>query len=131
MNEQVQVTKNNLIVYIVNRLAIYQIPIDLIVAIVNISMMGINGLQPPNYSGNLVDNYKARKLKEYNLLDPEISKQPYLIIDNNLELIEQFQELLQRILALSLEGLGTDSLETKNIALQNIKDKIIELYDLD
>ena len=97
----------------------------------NISNMMINQPQQMNNSNNMIENYRIQKLKEYDLFDQKLLQQPYLIIENNVELIEQIREVIKQILVYSIEGLGVDTLEDKNNALQKIKDKIIDLYDLD
>ena len=88
--------------------------------------MCVKRLQLPNKSTNPIDNFRIKKIEENGLNDPKISQQPYIIIENNLEVIEQLQNLLQQILEISEEGLDTESFEDKNKALQNIRDKIMQ-----
>ncbi len=93
--------------------------------------MGMNRLQPSNKSTNSIADFRAKKFKEYNLYDPDISQRPSVIIENNLEVIEQLQTLLKKILEVSEEGLEAKSVDDKNNALQNINDMITQSSDKD
>lgn len=93
--------------------------------------MGIKILQPSNKSTNSIADFRTKKFKEYSLSDPDISQQPFVIIENNLEVIEELQNLLNKILEISNGGLKVESLNDKHKALQNIKDMITQSSDED
>lgn len=89
--------------------------------------MSINTSPHSRISSNSIDKYRTDKFKEYGMRDQESSQRPYVIIENNLEVIQQLENLIQQILEFSENGLESESVDKKNKALQNIYDKITQL----
>ncbi|MHA2249915.1 MAG: hypothetical protein ACXAD7_06115 [Candidatus Kariarchaeaceae archaeon] len=82
----------------------------------------MNNTWTPNPRNDIdsIEKYRRKGLRD-DLLDiPELSKKPYVIIENNHELIEHLQTLLEEIVKLSGKGLEIEVVDEKNKILTQI-----------
>ncbi|MHA2028486.1 MAG: hypothetical protein ACW99Q_03760 [Candidatus Kariarchaeaceae archaeon] len=80
---------------------------------------------PESRKDELTPHGETRKklLQDHFVDDPDLSN-PYVIIENNLDVIDKLQKLLGKIVEMSTEGIEKKSMEDKNQIFNGIRETI-------